>query len=158
MLNGVYREMVQNWQKPIVKRSEIKDFSFGLLNSPGYLANLDSKNLGPRKESFGNTVFYNKNDLAKWMQERNQETIKSVTYKATDGRKIFTLEVYADVLFIGEVGSKLKKVKIKEDVEELLESADGVVEIFEKYFGRMSFIYDANNGDHILGIFASEDN
>lgn len=77
MLEGIYREMVNSWSKPIVQRSEIKDFSFGLLNSPGYLANLDSKNLGPPRETMGSKVFYHKENLAKWMQERNEETVNT---------------------------------------------------------------------------------
>jgi hypothetical protein len=157
MLDGVYREMVRNWEKPIVQRSEIKDFSFGLLNSPGYLANLDSKNLGPRKESFGSKVYYRKEDLAFWLQKRNQETSNPVVYKATDGRKIYTLEIFADVLFIGEDGSKLKKVKVKQEIEEMLESNDGIQELFERYCGRISFCYAADDGTYITSINAGGD-
>lgn len=72
-LTGIYKQMVEAWVKPIVIREdeELKKFSFGLLKSRRYLANLDSRGEGPEsKQQSGGRVFYDASDLAYWLQEK----------------------------------------------------------------------------------------
>ena len=59
-----------SWPSPIVSRSEIKNFTGGLL-SPGTLANLDCRGLGPRnKIRMNRRVAYEKDSLIEWLLAR----------------------------------------------------------------------------------------
>jgi hypothetical protein len=64
--------LADNWPSPIVARSEIKNFSGGLLH-PRTLANLDSLNKGPGKILIGNRACYSTRQLVAWMKERQHK-------------------------------------------------------------------------------------
>ena len=64
--------LADNWPSPIVARSEIKNFSGGLLH-PRTLANLDSLNKGPGKIMIGNRACYSTRKLVAWMKERQHK-------------------------------------------------------------------------------------
>ena len=64
--------LADNWPSPIVARSEIKNFSGGLLH-PRTLANLDSLNKGPGKILIGNRACYSTRKLVAWMKERQHK-------------------------------------------------------------------------------------
>ena len=61
--------LVDNWPSPIVARSEIKNFSGGLLH-PRTMANLDSLGKGPGKILVGNRACYSTVKLVQWMKSR----------------------------------------------------------------------------------------
>jgi hypothetical protein len=63
--------LADNWPSPIVARSEIKNFSGGLLH-PRTLANLDSLNKGPGKILIGNRACYSTRQLVAWMKQRQK--------------------------------------------------------------------------------------
>ena len=158
-LTGIYREMVESWNKPIVLRDdkELDSFSFGILKSRRYLANLDCAGQGPESKSHnGGKVYYLAEDLAEWLQAKNENN-KPVTYKAAGPDGNYTLEVYADCIYIGQDGAKLKKVNINDDLEDSLLSSDGIEEIFERYCGPVSFIYQDADGTHIVSCTAGAD-
>ena len=69
MGNNLFEEMVENWPKPVVWRSEVFDFSFGMV-SKKTLANEDHRGRGPMKQVFGKHVAYLPNDLAEWLREK----------------------------------------------------------------------------------------
>jgi hypothetical protein len=63
--------LAESWPSPIVARSEIKNFSGGLLH-PRTLANLDSLNKGPGKILIGNRACYSTRQLVAWMKQRQK--------------------------------------------------------------------------------------
>ena len=69
MPNNLFEQMVQNWQKPVVWRSEASEFSFGMV-SKKTLANADHRGQGPFKQVFGKHVAYYPQDLAEWLREK----------------------------------------------------------------------------------------
>jgi len=62
-----FDQLVENWPSPIVARSEVKEFSGGLLH-PRTMANIDSLGLGPDKMTIGRRVFYETLQLVEWMK------------------------------------------------------------------------------------------
>jgi hypothetical protein len=63
--------LADEWPSPIVARSEIKNFSGGLLH-PRTLANLDSLNEGPGKIMIGSRACYSTRKLVAWMKQRQK--------------------------------------------------------------------------------------
>lgn len=54
----------------ILTRKDIARY-FGSLISPRYLANLDSKGVGPNKIKIGNKVGYPREDFVTWLASRS---------------------------------------------------------------------------------------
>ena len=70
-----FREMVDKWPSTIVSRDQISKFTGGLL-SARYMANLDSKDIGPaRVIKVGRKAGYTVSDLVAWLEDRSQEEI-----------------------------------------------------------------------------------
>ena len=67
-----FKEFAKNWKSPVVARSQVKEFSGGLLH-PRTLANLDCQGKGPPSIQFGRKIGYPVDALVKWMQERFEE-------------------------------------------------------------------------------------
>jgi len=55
---------------PIVPRHQIEHYLPGFI-SRGYLANLDSLGLGPRKIRIGSKIGYLREDLISWLKKRS---------------------------------------------------------------------------------------
>lgn len=72
--NDIFDEMVEKWPSSIVERSQVKEFSGGLV-SPGSLANADSLGTGPavRIKYGSRKVCYPSISLADWF--RNGSTV-----------------------------------------------------------------------------------
>ena len=67
----VFDEMADNWPSEIIARTEIKVFTGGLIN-PRYIANLDSKGIGPYgRFRSGRKTCYHKRSFVKWLRERS---------------------------------------------------------------------------------------
>ncbi|WP_052464585.1 hypothetical protein [Geoalkalibacter subterraneus] len=65
-----FAQLSEKWQSPLVARSEVKNFSGGLLNGRT-LANLDSQGRGPRgKVVVGRRVAYTAKSLVEFLEER----------------------------------------------------------------------------------------
>ena len=93
-LVGIYKQMYENWPKPIVVRrdNELSSFTFGLFKSKGAMANLDSKGEGPpSKESVGCQVCYDAYDFALWLQTRNKVENKIIA-SSSDETKIYPMQ------------------------------------------------------------------
>jgi hypothetical protein len=88
-LTGIYKKMYESWHKPIVIRNkqELTEFTFGLLTSKGYMANLDSRGEGPdSKDTMGSQVYYDAFDFALWLQKRNSVENKLIASNAEEVR------------------------------------------------------------------------
>lgn len=71
MAKDVFDEMADNWPSEIIARTEIKVFTGGLIN-PRYIANLDSKGIGPYgRFRSGRKTCYPKRSFVKWLRERS---------------------------------------------------------------------------------------
>ncbi len=69
-LQALLAQMRQKWPSAAVARSQVGDFSGGVLN-PRTMANLDSLGQGPRERySMGRTVFYPVDALLDLIRER----------------------------------------------------------------------------------------
>lgn len=62
-------KLIQSWPSPIVARSEVGTFTGGLLH-PRTMANLDSNGTGPGRITIGRRVAYDRDVLAKWLEDR----------------------------------------------------------------------------------------
>jgi hypothetical protein len=72
MQHSVFSEMVSGWASPIVAREEIHRFTGGTI-TPHYMANLDSKGLGPTNRfRCGRKVFYPVADFVRWLSARSE--------------------------------------------------------------------------------------
>lgn len=70
-----FRQMANKWPSTIVSRDQVPKFTGGLL-SARYMANLDSKGLGPaRIIKVGRKAGYTVDDLVCWLEDRAQEEI-----------------------------------------------------------------------------------
>ncbi len=66
-------QMAKNWSAPYVVRNEVDRFSGGMIK-PRYLANLDSKGLGPEERfRMGRKVVYPVASIVSWLESRCQE-------------------------------------------------------------------------------------
>lgn len=64
-----FKSLAEKWPSTIVARSEMKEFSGGLI-SPKTLANAQCKGIAPRSYRFGKKCYYHVEDLITWMSER----------------------------------------------------------------------------------------
>jgi hypothetical protein len=70
-LNEHFSLMKKAWPSTLVARSEVARFSGGIISSP-YIANLDSKGLGPAERiRIGRKIAYPINALVDWLKERS---------------------------------------------------------------------------------------
>ena len=79
-----FKEMADRWPSTILSRDQVSKFTGGLL-SARYLANLDSKGLGPaRIIKVGRKAGYRVEDFIAWLEARMTEEIaKRPKKKAT---------------------------------------------------------------------------
>ena len=72
---SVFRQMAERWPSTVLSRDQVDKFTGGLL-SPRYLANLDSKGLGPaRIIKVGRKAGYVVSDFVEWLEDRAAEEI-----------------------------------------------------------------------------------
>lgn len=64
-----WSEFAKMWGAPYVFRTEVKNFSGGLLN-PRTMANLDSLGLGPGKITIRGRAAYRTDSLVAWLKKR----------------------------------------------------------------------------------------
>ena len=70
-----FQKMATQWPSTIVAREKIGEFTGGVI-SPTYMANLDSKGLGPaRIIRIGRKAAYSVEDLVDWLEDRALEEI-----------------------------------------------------------------------------------
>ena len=69
MSRDIFDEIGERWPSAIVSRSEIGNFTGGMLSSK-YLANLDSLGVGPKRVTIGRRVGYPVKDFVQWLRER----------------------------------------------------------------------------------------
>ena len=70
---SVFKEMADRWPSTILSRDQVSKFTGGLL-SARYLANLDSKGLGPaRIIKVGRKAGYIVTDFVEWLEDRATE-------------------------------------------------------------------------------------
>lgn len=63
-------KLVQKWPSSLVARSEVGKFTGGVI-SPGTLANLDCKGLGPQEKiRIGKKVVYDASAFVEWLRKR----------------------------------------------------------------------------------------
>lgn len=60
-----------NQLPPVIARNKIDHYLGGLI-SKGYLENLDSQGIGPRRIRLGRRVGYLRSDLIAWLEERSK--------------------------------------------------------------------------------------
>jgi hypothetical protein len=101
-LTGIYLQMYQAWNKPIVLRNdqELSGFSFGLIKSRAYMSNLDSRGEGPKsKQNAGSQVYYDAADLAQWLESRYSVSGTEGQVIASNGREVKYFDKLEDVDF-----------------------------------------------------------
>jgi hypothetical protein len=69
-LPELYRQLVDKWDKHFLMRSEVPEFTMGLLSSQR-LADLHTLNQGPPHQKVSNKAVYNPVDFAYWMYQRD---------------------------------------------------------------------------------------
>lgn len=75
-MKDVFEQMADAWKAPVVARSEVSQFSGGLLN-PRTIANLDCLGQGPDElVKFGRKVGYLTSALVDWMRKRAESVSK----------------------------------------------------------------------------------
>ena len=62
-------ESLRKTLPPFIARKKIHEFLGGLI-SPGYMANLDCKGLGPPRVQIGRQIGYLRSDLINWLSAR----------------------------------------------------------------------------------------
>ena len=67
-----FQSFKENWKAPVVSRSQVGEFSGGLLH-PRSLANLDCLGEGPERIRFGKKIAYPTDALVEWMKVRFSE-------------------------------------------------------------------------------------
>jgi hypothetical protein len=68
-------KLIQKWPSAYVARSQVSRFTGGLI-SPGTLANLDCKGLGPDgRVRVGKKVAYEVHALVRWLEERAENEV-----------------------------------------------------------------------------------
>ena len=67
------QSLKNHWPSSIVARTAVAEFSGGLLD-PKTLANFDSIGEGPPRSRLGRKVFYQVDDLVRWMESRLEVT------------------------------------------------------------------------------------
>lgn len=71
-MNDVYEDMVKKWHSAVVTRSEIYNFTGGLMRG-AYLANLDSRGEGPPRQRVGQKWIYPTRGFADWLRKRTAD-------------------------------------------------------------------------------------
>lgn len=67
----IFEKMAERWPAPIIARTEAPTFTGGAI-SEKYLANLDSRGLGPAgRFHIGRKVVYPVSEFVKWLAERS---------------------------------------------------------------------------------------
>mgnify|MGYP000530724943 CR=1 FL=1 len=69
MKKDVFDEMAEKWPSAVVARTEISNFTGGLISSK-YQANLDSLGLGCERITCGRKVGYPVHSLINWLRDR----------------------------------------------------------------------------------------
>ena len=69
MQHSIFDELRDKWPSAIVARTEIANFTGGILTA-GYMANLDSIGQGPPRISLGRKVAYPVDTLIEWLRAR----------------------------------------------------------------------------------------
>lgn len=71
MEKGKFGNLADKWPSAWVARQEIGRFTGGIIN-PRYLANLDSRGLGPAgRATIGRRVAYPVNEVITWLESRS---------------------------------------------------------------------------------------
>lgn len=65
-----FQHLKKGWRKPIVFRSEIKEFTGGLIGEK-YMSVLDCKGQGPLRNKMKGHIYYDVTELVNWMEERS---------------------------------------------------------------------------------------
>lgn len=68
----IFDRMAAKWPSAVVARQSIKEFSGGILKSR-YMANLDSRKLGPPSIKIGQKIAYPVEGLICWMRDKSNE-------------------------------------------------------------------------------------
>ena len=72
MQQSAFSEMAARWPSSVLAREKVDVFTGGGI-TPHYMANLDSKGLGPENRfRCGRKVFYPVVDFVRWLSERTQ--------------------------------------------------------------------------------------
>ena len=67
-----FQAMAEAWPSPVVARNQVDKLTGGLIN-PNYLANLDSKGLGPAgRFKCGGKIGYPVDSFIEWLLERTK--------------------------------------------------------------------------------------
>jgi len=70
METNIFRSMAEKWPSPIVSRTEIRQFTGGVITEK-YIANLDSLGKGPANRfRLGRKVVYPVSDFVTWLESR----------------------------------------------------------------------------------------
>ena len=72
MQKDIFREMVEQWTSAVVARTEIENFTGGMISGK-YLANLDSEGKGPVRVTMGRKVGYPVKELVEWLRGRSSK-------------------------------------------------------------------------------------
>lgn len=75
---SIFEKLAMSWGSPMVARSEVARMTGGVLH-PRTMANLDAKGEGPGKYIIGGRVFYEVDQLVKWMEGRAR-SVESKTH------------------------------------------------------------------------------
>ena len=70
MEKDIFDQMAEGWGSKLVARTQISQFTGGLLSSK-YAANLDSQGLGPVRVRCGRKVGYPVQSLVRWLRDRS---------------------------------------------------------------------------------------
>lgn len=66
-----FQKLAEKWPSSVVSRTAIEQFSGGLL-SVRTMQNLDSLGEGPKRGRMGRKVYYEVDDLVRWMEGRSE--------------------------------------------------------------------------------------
>lgn len=65
-----FSSLAHKWPSSLVSRDKISDFTGGII-SHRYLANLDSRGVGPKgRQRVGRKVVYEVKEVVKWLEQR----------------------------------------------------------------------------------------
>lgn len=72
MKQDIFQEMVERWPSAVVARTEVGNFTGGLMSSK-YIANLDSDGVGPVRVKVGRKVGYPVREFVAWLRGRSSK-------------------------------------------------------------------------------------
>jgi len=72
MKKDIFQEMVDRWPSAVVARTEVENFTGGLISGK-YISNLDSVGEGPVRVKMGRKVGYPVKELVQWLRSRSSE-------------------------------------------------------------------------------------